>query len=117
MSVSGKKPKHNPPGLAGQGEENPKKTEEKLVCQGSRKKTRKKTSSSWSQLNRQFWCHFQTGAGAKLAKVEIKPLVVAVLQYKKANAKLVKTQVKTDKLKAKAAAIQKQIEALAVASA
>lgn len=52
-----------------------------------------------------------------MAKVEIKPLVVAVLQYKKANAKLVKTQVKTDKLKAKAAAIQKQIEALAVASA
>jgi len=60
-SVSGKKPKHSPPGLAGQGEENPKKTEEKLVCQGSRKKTRKKTSSSRGQLNRQFWYYFQTG--------------------------------------------------------
>ena len=46
-------------------EENPKKTEEKLVCQGSRKKTRKKTSSSRGQLNRQFWYNYQTGAGGR----------------------------------------------------
>ena len=49
---------------------------------------------------------------AKLAKAEIKPLAAEVLKYKKANAKLIKDQIKADKLKAKAATIQKQIEAL-----
>ena len=49
---------------------------------------------------------------AKLAKAEIKPLAVEALKYKKANAKLIKNQVKSDKLKAKMAALQQQIEGL-----
>ena len=49
---------------------------------------------------------------AKLTKGEIKPLAVEALKYKKANAKLIKNQVKSDKLKAKMAALQQQIEGL-----
>ena len=49
---------------------------------------------------------------AKLGKAEIKLLAVEALKYKRANAKLIKDQIKADKLKAKAAALQKQIEAL-----
>ena len=49
---------------------------------------------------------------AKLAKGEIKQLDIDALKYKRANAKLIKAQIKTDKLKAKAAALQKQIEEL-----
>ena len=49
---------------------------------------------------------------AKLAKAEIKPLAVEALKYKKANAKLIQNQVKADKLKAKMAALQAQIQGL-----
>ena len=49
---------------------------------------------------------------AKLAKGEIKQLAVEALKYKRANAKLIMAQIKTDKLKAKRDALQKQIEAL-----
>ena len=49
---------------------------------------------------------------AKLAKGEIKPLAVEALKYKKANAKLIQNQVKADKLKAKMAALEQQIQGL-----
>jgi DNA-binding PadR family transcriptional regulator len=49
---------------------------------------------------------------AKLGKAEIKHLAVEALKYKRVNAMAVKAQIKADKLKAKAAAIQAQIEAL-----
>ncbi len=49
---------------------------------------------------------------AKLAKGEIKLLAVEALKYKRANAQLVKAQIKADKLKAKRDALQKQIEVL-----
>ena len=49
---------------------------------------------------------------AKLGKGEIKLLAVEALKYKRANAKLVKAQIKADKLKAKRDALQTQIEAL-----
>jgi prephenate dehydratase len=49
---------------------------------------------------------------AKLAKGEIKLLAVESLKYKRSNAKLVKAQIKADKLKAKRDALQKQIEVL-----
>ena len=51
---------------------------------------------------------------AKLAKGEIKLLAVESLKYKRANAKLVKSQIKADKLKAKRDALQKQIDTLEV---
>ena len=49
---------------------------------------------------------------AKLAKGEIKLLAVESLKYKRSNAKLVRAQIKADKLKAKRDALQKQIEVL-----
>jgi len=49
---------------------------------------------------------------AKLGKSEIKVLAVESLKYKRTNAKLIKAQIKGDKLKAKRDALQKQIDAL-----
>lgn len=51
---------------------------------------------------------------AKLQRGEIKLLAAEALKYKKANATLIKAQIKADKLKAKRDALQKQIEALEV---
>jgi DNA-binding PadR family transcriptional regulator len=49
---------------------------------------------------------------AKLQRGEIRLLAVEALKYKRANAKLIKAQIKADKLKTKRDAIQKQIDML-----